>query len=172
MFDPVDDIEPTPGREERTRRALVQYAAAHPRRRRPWLFVIPVILVASVLGGGAINLLLPASDRTQVHCFARAEVRQGGGYPEAAIAIGRPNGKAALIKDALKACTQFWETGLLDSEQADGLSRDSTGRTAPDPANAVVPDELTVCVLPGGAPAVVPGPRGVCAGVGLPGELR
>lgn len=172
MFEPVDDLEPTPGREERTRRALVQYAAAHPRRRRPWLFVLPVLVLAGVLGGGAINLLLPASDQTQVHCFARAEVLPGGGYPEAAIGIGRPDGKAQLITDALDACTRFWKAGFLDPSARDGLSRDGSGRPAPDPANAVVPRELTVCVLPGGSPAVVPGPRGVCAGVGLPGELR
>lgn len=178
MFEPIDDIEFTPGRRRRTRDALVQHVEldlGHRRKRRPWRIVLPAVLIAGIGVTAGIALLAPVTEANYVHCLARAELGDDGSYPGTRVVVGSQTDDGPIaISDAIAACTQVWRDGGLDADDPDGLPGDpGTPPPPPDPdRDSPVPPELTVCVLRDGSAAVVPGDRDVCLTLGLPNRLE
>jgi hypothetical protein len=154
-------------------RELVEYAVAnekapYPRLRMP--VAVGLGAAVALAGGTAAAYVLtqrPVTETSLVHCFSRAELSAAGEFPGTSVAVTVPSRHAdgpAPIEDALAACAQAWQDGLLDPSAP-------IGAPLPDPdprRNAAVPDQLAVCVTPDGAAAVVPGGPAACATLELP----
>jgi hypothetical protein len=174
MFEPTDDIEWTPQHRDRTRDDLMRQVQrdTRPRKKRnPWLFVVPSVVLAAVVTGG-IALLLPVTDKNTVHCLARAELHENGSYPGMSVAVGAPTGHVVPVEDAIAGCTLLWNDGLLDPADPDG----QTGGNGVPPTlrpdrDGAVPELLTVCVMGNGTAAVIPGDQNICGRLGLANRL-
>lgn len=156
-------------------RELVEYAVATEKHRSPRLRM-PVAAglgaAVALAGGTAAAFVLtqrPVTETSLVHCFSRAEMTATGEFPGTSLAVAVPADRGgsdgpAPIEDALAACMQAWDDGLLDPAAP-------VGAPLPDPGtrrDAPVPEQLTVCVTPDGAAAVIPGGPAACAALELP----
>lgn len=156
-------------------RELVEYAVATEKARAPRLRtpVAAGLGVAVALAGGTATAYVltqrPVTETSLVHCLSRAEMTPAGKFPGTSVAVSVPSDRAtaggpAPIEDAVAACTQAWQDGLLDPDAPIGAPLPD-----PDPRRATaVPEQLTVCVTPDGAAAVVPGGPAACAALELP----
>ncbi|MBM7024986.1 hypothetical protein [Clavibacter zhangzhiyongii] len=145
--------------ERRARRA--------PRRRIAWL------LVPLAAGGGIFmtasssrSEIAPVTDQSKVACFSRAEFSAGnmdfpGTYVETLSQPGA-DGISGRVQqtDPVGLCTSMWEQGMLNPAIEEGSSHNDFSTVTATP-------ELTVCVLPSGTAAVLPGGNDTCARVGL-----
>jgi hypothetical protein len=157
-----------PARKAAMRAILEEAVAADaPQRSR---FRVPMAMgvgaAVTLVGGTAAAYVItqsPVTEDALVHCLSRAEMAPDGSYPGSAVAVAAPRGEAAPIDDAIAACAQLWQDGLLDPDAPIGAS-------LPEPAasRAAVPSPLAVCVTSDGAAAVVPGTANTCAELGLP----
>ncbi|MFC0678301.1 hypothetical protein ACFFGH_10660 [Lysobacter korlensis] len=177
MFEPIDDIEWTADHRARTRDRLTRQVEKDTRRRRrnPWIFIVPSLVLVGAVVTGALALLLPVTNQNVVHCFARAEIRDDGSYPGGGVAFGNAGSDVIVaIEDAIAACTLLWQDGMLDPADEDGATGgNGTPPPPPNPdRNSPVPPELTVCVMRDGTAAVVPGDEEVCTRLGLARPLE
>jgi hypothetical protein len=170
MPGPPANVPPLDPARQAAMRELIELAVAADARR-PSRARVPVAVglgaTVALAGGTAAAIVLtqePVRDTGLVHCFARAELDSDGSYPGTAIAAGTPRDEPVSVTDAVGACAQVWRTGILDPSA-------EIGAPLPDPdqaGRAPVPAELSVCVMPDGAAAVVPGSPAACAELGLP----
>lgn len=118
-----------------------------------------------VLGGGSAAAYVtlkaaPATDTSQVHCYARASLSSDGQWANGT-EIGQPGTAPSSglvpIRHAMAACGALWRSGVLP---------DPRHYTQPDAAHPV--PALVGCVLPDGTAAIFPGPADTCARLGLP----
>ncbi len=153
-------------------RELVEYAVATETTRSPRLR-IPVAAglgaAVALAGGTAAAYVLierPVTETSLVHCFSRAELVRDGEFPGTSMAVTAPSGHGGMvpIEDAVATCETVWRDGLLDPSAPIGAPLPAPGRGR----EASVPDRLTVCVMPDGAAAVVPGGPSACARMELP----
>lgn len=117
-----------------------------------------------MLGGGSAAAYVtlkpaPATDTSQVHCYARASLSSDGqGANGTEIGPGTALSPGLVpIRDAVAACAAMWRIGVLP---------DPRHYTQPDAAHPV--PALVGCVLPEGTAAIFPGPADTCARLGLP----
>jgi hypothetical protein len=152
-------------------------SAARSRSKRKMLawLAIPVVAVSAVVTAAVVApKTAPITNTAEVACFARAEFNGTddtfpGTYQSV---MGDPNVRdpdgytpAWDMTDptnAMAACAALWEDGSLKADAPSGFLRGT-----PSGAGAV-PAELTLCVLPNGSGAVIPGDSGVCDRLRLP----
>lgn len=169
MAHPPWEVERLDPDRKAVMQAMLEQAVADERPRRS-IIRRPAVAVglgaAVVLGGGTATAYVlvqrPVTDTSSVHCLARAEMDERGSYPGSSVAVAEPNGEQVSIDDALGMCSQVWRDGLLDPSLGSG----NAARPNPE-RNSAVPNDLTVCVMPDGSAAVVPGPPAACGSVGL-----
>jgi hypothetical protein len=132
--------------------------------RAGWV-AVGAAAILILTGGAAVAVHSATVTRTQyVACFARAQINADGSFPGTSVSSFGSDGKPASISDAVGLCSDMWSQGILDSRTANGMaSVNTTGSVSP----RAVPSELSVCVMTDGAAAVVPGPKSVCAEIGL-----
>jgi hypothetical protein len=163
------DVMLDPARKAAMRSILEEAIATEPPRYARFRTPVAVgVGTAVALAGGTATAYVisqrPVTEEALVHCFSRAELTPDGAYPGTAVAVATQNGDAVPIDDALTACNQLWQDGLLDQDAA-------IGAPMPEPAtnqDGVAPSPMTVCVMPDGAAAVVPGTANTCNELGLP----
>ncbi len=144
------------------------------RKMLAWL-ALPVVAVSAVVTAAVVAPeTAPITNTSEVACFARAEFNGTddtfpGTYQSV---MGDPNVRDADgytstwdmtdPANAMTACTALWEDGSLKADAPSGFLRGT-------PSGAgVAPSELTLCVLPNGSGAVIPGDGGVCDRLHLP----
>jgi hypothetical protein len=129
------------------------------------------VVVAVAVSGAAIALQMPVTDKSSIACFARAE-RNGNQFPGTTAVLGEGTkvGEPSTqhnpipIEDALAVCRVMWAHHGLDPDSPNGMAHPSLY----DPSSSYpVPNPLTVCVLPDGRAAVIPGDEDVCGSLGL-----
>ena len=134
------------------------------RRRRvrsrvlAWGTVGVVAIAAATAGATLIHGPAPVTNNTLVHCLANADASlvNTAGDPAVTIVVGTAG--APVVPNYLAACTTNWQHGYFDR-----LGQTTVAAHTPGHA----PSALTVCVLPDGSPAVVPGAADVCSAIGL-----
>jgi hypothetical protein len=159
-------------------RTVVRRESAHRTRSKrkmlAWL-ALPVVAVSAVVTAAVVApKTAPITNTAEVACFARAEfkgtsdtfpgtyqsvledtdVRDVDGYT--------PSWDMTDPANAMAACRALWEDGSLKIDAPSGFLRGTPSGTG------VVPSELTLCVLPNGSGAVIPGDGWVCERLGLP----
>lgn len=151
-------------------RELIEHAVANevPRSRRLRAPIVAGVGAAAVLVGGSATAYVltqrPVTETSLVHCFSRAELTAGGEFPGVSVAAAHPSDGTVPMNEAVETCARVWRDGLLDPAAPIGASLpepDQQRTTEP-------PSPLTVCVMPDGSGAVVPGGPGVCAELDLP----
>ncbi|ANF30726.1 hypothetical protein A0130_02665 [Leifsonia xyli] len=134
--------------------------------RRAWILIpTAAAAVALTAGGLAFAQYANVTDKSNVACFARAELDPFGNFPgtHAAVADESGNGPAS-VEDARALCSDLWAQNILDAQTPNGTApHDAYDRSFSHP----VPPELAVCVMHDGTAAVVPGDDSVCAKLGL-----
>jgi hypothetical protein len=167
----IQDVKLDPARKAAMRALLEDVAATEGSRRSRLRLPVAVGVGAAVTlaGGTAAAYVItqrPVTEQGMVHCLARAELAASGTYPGSAVMVSAPDGDEVAVDDALGACEQLWRDGVLDPDAATG-----TPAAGPRPGrNAGVPSQLSVCVMPDGTAAVLPGPATACPELGL--DLR
>jgi len=107
------------------------------------------------------------TDRSEVQCHTTVEVARGAEYAGAGVQLRAPvevgaGEPSVSIQDAVSACADLWEQGVLRPGQN---AQDPTGQV-----EAVPP--LTACLTEHGVAAVFPTDQDVCASLGLRGLTR
>ncbi|HEU4540830.1 MAG TPA: hypothetical protein VFR23_06845 [Jiangellaceae bacterium] len=170
---PPPNVPPLEPARQAAMRELIEFAVANEKHRSARVRVpIAAGLGAAVAlaGGTAAAIVLtrePVTDSSLVHCLARAELDAQGNYPGTAVAATASQGGPVSVEDARAACEEAWRQGILDPSAEIGAPLPD-----PDPARrAAVPAELSVCVMPDGSAAVVPG-AAACGELDLPLRLE
>ncbi|PPF25722.1 hypothetical protein C5C95_05755 [Rathayibacter sp. AY1B7] len=138
------------------------------RRHRIAIAAVPAAVILAAVSGGLFFAQAPVSDTMTVACFARAE-RNGSEFPGTTGALatqdGIPgSGDQVPIPDAIAFCSDLWRQGALDVDTANG--------SPVDLRPGQIPSELTVCVMPDGIAAVIPGTSDVCGQLGLANRVK
>lgn len=126
------------------------------------------VAIALVTTGAAVVMQMPVTDKSSIACLARAELH-GNNFPGTTMVLGVPStaerpDSTVMIEDALSLCQAAWAQNVIDPKDPDGLAHPSLH----DPSSShPVPNPLTVCVLPDGRAAVIPGDEKVCGALGL-----
>jgi hypothetical protein len=171
---PPANVPPLDPARQAVMRELIEFAVASekPRAARARLPIAAGLSAAVALAGGtAVAVVMtqqPVTDSSLVHCLSRAELDARGNYPGTAVAVAAANSRQVPVDDARAACREAWRHGIVDPAADIGAPLPE-----PDPARrAAVPAELSVCVMPDGSAAVVPGSPAACGELGLALQLE
>lgn len=162
-----------PPNEKRRARALLEaYILQEPKRRSIMrvasrstvVSVAACFIVLAASAAGAYVAFSPATDQRQVQCFTVADRVPESGYGTTVGQAEAGGDGIAMIDDAVSACRDLWEIGLLQ-RNAETVTRPED--LPPDQLRQFDAPILTGCVLNTGQAGVFPAGPDVCERLGL-----
>lgn len=162
-----------PPNEKRRARALLEaFVLQEPKRRSIMsvatrgtvVSVAACFIVLAASAAGAYVAFGPASDQRQVQCFTVADRVPESGFGTTVAQAEAGGDGIAMIDDAVAACRDLWEIGLLQRD-AETVTRPED--LPPDQLRRFDAPVLTGCVLNTGEAGVFPAGPDICEYLGL-----